>query len=70
MARRRLSERISEAMELGERLNRLLKTLPPEIRETVIRYAGISGSRRGRRRSQRRSRGRRKQKTEPSKTTG
>ncbi|MEM2580920.1 MAG: hypothetical protein QW077_06770 [Candidatus Caldarchaeum sp.] len=37
MARKSLSVKISEALELSERLNKLLNTLSPEIRQIILK---------------------------------
>ncbi|MDW8083591.1 MAG: hypothetical protein RMI49_00090 [Candidatus Caldarchaeum sp.] len=39
MPRRSLSQLIVEALELAERLNKISARLPPEIRETIVRYS-------------------------------
>ncbi|MEM4546593.1 MAG: hypothetical protein QW328_07535 [Nitrososphaerota archaeon] len=38
MARKSLSVKISEALELSERLNKLLNTLSPEIRQIILKH--------------------------------
>ncbi|MEM4280655.1 MAG: hypothetical protein QW470_01735 [Candidatus Caldarchaeum sp.] len=49
MPRKKLSQKILEAIELSEQLNRLLNTLSPEIREIVLRYMQRRPARRRRR---------------------
>ncbi|MCS7133614.1 MAG: hypothetical protein RMI43_00065 [Candidatus Caldarchaeum sp.] len=39
MPRRSLSQLLVEALALADRLNTIFEKLPPEIRETVIRYS-------------------------------
>lgn len=51
MARRSLSVKISEALELSERLNKLLNTLSPGIRQIILKHMqrrSMRGSRKAR----------------------
>jgi|GEM_PF-1581031 len=63
MPKKSLSQKITEALQLAADLNKAIKTLPPPIRETIIKYAEIkAGRRRGRRRRGRRGAGRKPKK--------
>jgi hypothetical protein len=54
MPKKSLSQKITEALQLAAEFNKAIKTLPPPIRETVLKYAEIrAGRRRGRRRGRR-----------------
>ncbi|MEM1963852.1 MAG: hypothetical protein QXH59_06500 [Candidatus Caldarchaeum sp.] len=65
MPRKSLSQRIVEALELAERLRKVSEKLPPEIKETVMRYSQVAPKRRKRRSVRRRGAvGRPRRKTE------
>ena len=54
MPNKSLSQKITEALQLAAEFNKAIKTLPPPIRETVMKYAELkAGRRRGRRRGRR-----------------
>ncbi|MEM3026972.1 MAG: hypothetical protein QXP19_05600 [Thermoproteota archaeon] len=50
MPKKSLSQKISEAIELGEKFNKVLSGLPPEIRETIMKYSSRKTKVRRRRR--------------------
>jgi hypothetical protein len=53
MPKKSLAQKISEAIELSDKLNKALNTLPPEIRQTIAKYSKRAGGRRRRRRGRR-----------------
>jgi hypothetical protein len=61
-----LAQKISEAIELSDKLNKALNTLPPEIRQTIAKYSKRAGGRRRRRRGRRAARKKQKQQATPS----
>jgi hypothetical protein len=61
-----LAQKISEAIELSDKLNKALNTLPPEIRQTIAKYSKRAGGRRRRRRGRRAGRKKQKQQATPS----
>ena len=61
-----LAQKISEAVELSDKLNKALNTLPPEIRQTIAKYSKRAGGRRRRRRGRRAARKKQKQQATPS----
>jgi len=62
-----LAQKISEAVELSDKLNKALNTLPPEIRQTIAKYSRQrAGGRRRRRRGRRAARKKQKQQATPS----
>lgn len=53
MPRRSLSQLIVEALEIADRLNKISEKLPPEIRETIIRYSQRKAVKRRKKRARR-----------------
>jgi hypothetical protein len=66
MPKKSLAQKISEAIELSDKLNKALNTLPPEIRQTIAKYSKRAGGRRRRRRGRRAGRKKQKQQATPS----
>ncbi|MEM2237591.1 MAG: hypothetical protein QXR26_02760 [Candidatus Caldarchaeum sp.] len=56
MPKKKLSQKILETIELSEQLNKLLNTLPPDIREILLRYMQRRPARRRRKAAGRRRR--------------
>jgi hypothetical protein len=66
MPKKSLAQKISEAIELSDKLNKALNTLPPEIPHTIAKYSKRAGGRRRRRRGRRAGRKKQKQQATPS----
>jgi hypothetical protein len=67
MPKKSLAQKISEAIELSDKLNKALSTLPPEIRQTIVKYSKQrAGGRRRRRRGRRAARKKARQQAPPS----
>jgi mRNA-degrading endonuclease RelE of RelBE toxin-antitoxin system len=66
MPKKSLAQKISEAIELSDKFNKALNTLPPEIRQIIVKYSKRAGGRRRRRRGRRAGRKKQKQQATPS----